>query len=120
MSSFSLVVVTGSKVIVDGMFDAPANVTCWLLTGAQPVPVQQETVTAPGSSSLASTMNEACSDPTCFAGAQAALTQSSGRALVTPFSVCVATLGYRFDQEGDGSRSSIAAGSVVLTPKSEP
>src|ERR1039458_8185746 len=40
MSSFSLVVVTGSKVIVDGMFDAPANVTCWLLTGAQPVPVQ--------------------------------------------------------------------------------
>jgi len=25
---------------VDGMFDAPGNVTCWLLTGAQPVPVQ--------------------------------------------------------------------------------
>jgi hypothetical protein len=28
MSSFSLVVVTGSNVVDDGVFEAPANTTC--------------------------------------------------------------------------------------------
>jgi hypothetical protein len=40
MSSFRAVVVTGSNVIVDGVFDAPANVTCWWVTGSQSWPLR--------------------------------------------------------------------------------
>ena len=40
MSSFSAVVATGSNVIVDGWFGAPANVTCWPLTGTHWLPLR--------------------------------------------------------------------------------
>ena len=38
MSSLSAVVLTGSNVIVDGAFEAPAKVTCWPVTGSQSSP----------------------------------------------------------------------------------